>query len=39
MIVRLAEIVGKRLVDCEDCEREGQSRNVPRLVRDRNAIS
>ena len=36
MIVRLAEIVGKRLVDCVDCEREGQSRNVPRLVRDLN---
>ena len=39
MIVRLAEIVGKRLVDCVDCERDGHSRNMPRLVRDRNAIS
>jgi hypothetical protein len=39
MIVRLAEIVGKRLVDCVDCEREGQSRNVPRLVRDSNATA
>ena len=39
MIVRLAEIHGKRLVDCVDCERRGQPRNVPRLVRDQNAVS
>jgi hypothetical protein len=39
MIVRLSEIVSKRLVDCVDCEREGQPRNMLRLVRDRNAIS
>jgi hypothetical protein len=39
MIVRLAEIHGKRLVDCVDCERRGQPRNVSRLVRDQNAVS
>ena len=39
MIVRLAEIHGKRLVDCLDCERGGQPRKVLRLIRDQNAIS
>jgi hypothetical protein len=38
MIVRLAEIHGKRLVDCEDCERAITPTDVARLVRDQNAI-
>lgn len=39
MIVRLAEIYGKRLVDCVDCERGGQPSKALRLMRDQNAIS
>jgi hypothetical protein len=36
MIVRLADIDGKRLVDCVDCQRTVQPGNVPRLVHDNN---
>jgi hypothetical protein len=36
MMVRLADIGGKRLVDCVDCERRLQPRDWPRLVRDEN---
>jgi hypothetical protein len=39
MIVRLAEIHGKRLVDCADCERDVKPGNVARLVRHQNAAS
>jgi hypothetical protein len=36
MIVRVAALYGKRLVDCVDCERRVQPRDWPRLVRDKN---
>jgi endogenous inhibitor of DNA gyrase (YacG/DUF329 family) len=36
MTVRLADIDGKRLVDCVDCQRTVQPGNVLRLVRDNN---
>ena len=36
MVVRLADIDGKRLVDCVNCERAVQPRPVLRLVRDTN---
>jgi hypothetical protein len=36
MIVRLADIDDKRMIDCVDCERLVQPRNWPQLVRDKN---
>jgi hypothetical protein len=36
MIVRLAALYGKRLVDCEDCELAVQRPSALRIVRDTN---
>jgi hypothetical protein len=36
MIVRLAALFGKRLVDCVDCELAVQRQSALRIVRDTN---